>query len=63
MDVQLLFGGVLLPGFVQYSILGQFPSSFFSIGFFGVHAVHPYRSIGTTTTWKKSCYIYIYIYI
>ena len=43
MVVQLLFRGVLHPGFVQLtrSVLVQFPSGFFSKHFVSVHVVHP----------------------
>ena len=32
----------------------QFPSSLFSVKFVYEHVVHPYSSIDTATTWKKS---------
>ena len=48
--VQLLFCGILLPGFVYiaHSILMQYPSSFYSIRSVSVHVVHPYSRIDTT---------------
>ena len=38
-------------------ILGQFPSSFFSIRKVNVHVVHPYSRIDTTTSWEKLRFI------
>ena len=35
----------------------QSPSSLFSIGFVGVHVVHPYSRIGTIIAWKKFNFI------
>ena len=39
------------------SILVQFPSSFFSIGFVSVNWVHPYSRIDTIVAWKKLRFI------
>ena len=39
------------------SILVLFPFSLFSLRFVKVHVVHPYSSIDSTSTWKKSCFI------
>ena len=59
MVIQLLFHGVLLPGFfnIACSILVQFPSSFFSIHFVSVNMVHLYSRSDTTAAWKKSHFI------
>ena len=38
-------------------IFAQFPSSFSSMRLLYVHVVHPYCSIDTPATWKKSRYI------
>ena len=42
---------------MAYSIFMKFPSSFFFIRLVGIHVVHPYGRIDTTTTWKKLCFI------
>ena len=57
--VQLLFCGVLLPGFVQFSrcILVQFSSGFFFIGLVSVRVVHPLSRINTIAAWKKLLFI------
>ena len=54
--VQLLFCGMLLPGFVPYSLV-QFLSSLFSIRLVSVHVVHPYNRIDRTAVWKKLRFI------
>ena len=38
---------------IAHSILAQLPSSFFSIRLVGLHVVHPYGRIDTTTAWKN----------
>ena len=43
---------------IAHSIFVWLPSSFFSIRFAGVHILHPFRSIDTTTAWKKNCVLF-----
>ena len=59
MAVQILFWWDLLLGkfSIALIILEQFPSSFFSMHFVGVHIVHPYSCIETTAAWKKFRFI------
>ena len=38
-------------------ILGQFPSTFYSIRLVSVHLVHPYSRIDKTTAWKRLRFI------
>ena len=38
---------------IAFSILVQFPSSFFSLRLVSIHMVHPYSWIDTTAAWKK----------
>ena len=59
MAVQLLFCRVLPPGLVQYSSqhFCVITVKLFSIHLVSVHGVLPYRSIDTTTAWKKLRFI------
>ena len=42
---------------ILHSILMQMPSSLFYVCFVSVHVVHPFSSMGTTTTCKKLLFI------
>ena len=52
--VELLFCGMLLPGFVQYSSRHSWAiaSSLFSVCLVSVHVVHPYSRMDTTAVRK-----------
>ena len=53
----LLFCEVLLPVFVQNSILVYLPSSLFSMHFVNIKVVYPYNSTDLATAWKKFYFI------
>ena len=58
-DIQLLFCGVLLPGF--FSKFSSFPYSFSSRHFVRIWEVQSYNSTDLATAWKSSCFILLEI--